>query len=92
MNATDTQNISTEHAMQRIVQILFALNHAYFPGWKRALAHVETFEVKPADCGRRILEAIRLGACAETIPDSYAAWTALVDELITMHAARGASS
>ena len=70
-----------EHGLDCFLQALFALNHVYFPSRKRTLSFLQGFAMQPADCGDRLLKIVRLGAEASTLPQSYAAWQALLSEL-----------
>lgn len=68
-------------AVDHFLQALFALNRVYFPSRKRSLEFIETFEIRPVNCGERLLEVISLGGSQESIGRSHKAWSILVNEL-----------
>jgi hypothetical protein len=51
-----------EHAIDHYLQMLFAVNKTYFPSRKRTKQYIDSFELKPKDCYKRLLEVIRLGS------------------------------
>ncbi|HEX3076043.1 MAG TPA: DUF4037 domain-containing protein [Lachnospiraceae bacterium] len=48
-----------EHALDHLLQALFALNNTYFPSRKRSEQYIESFMLKPTDCNERILRIIK---------------------------------
>ena len=70
-----------ENSIDHFLQALFALNKRFFPSRKRTLGFIEGFAVKPANCEERMLEAVELGAKADSLKQSYGIWNALCDEL-----------
>ena len=70
-----------EEALDAYLQALFALNHVLFPSRKRTLKFIRSFSVKPDRVEERLLQAIRLGADAETLKESYGIWRALCRDL-----------
>lgn len=74
-------HFSIDQAIDHFLQALFALNKTFFPSRKRSLEYMNSFELKPDQCGERLLEVIRLAAYPESIEKSYASWCSLVDEL-----------
>ncbi|HYF93665.1 MAG TPA: DUF4037 domain-containing protein [Symbiobacteriaceae bacterium] len=66
--------------LDHFLQALFALNRV-FPSRKRSLQYIAGFRTKPADCERRLLRVVALGARAETLSESYAQWRGLSEEL-----------
>lgn len=72
-------------AIDHFLQALFALNKVYFPFRKRSLDIVQNFALKPAYCGERLLEVIRLGGSPADIEQSYALRTNLVGELKNLY-------
>ncbi|MGE5678704.1 MAG: DUF4037 domain-containing protein [Pseudomonadota bacterium] len=68
-------------ALDHFLQALFALNRVFFPSRKRSLEFMEEFEIRPVNCGERLLEVISLGSSMESIGQSYKAWSILVNEL-----------
>jgi hypothetical protein len=68
-------------AMDHFLQALFAANKTYFPSRKRTLGFIDVFALKPKGCGEGLLEVIRLGACPETIGQSYELWRSMINEL-----------
>lgn len=71
-------------ALDHFLQALFALNRAYFPSRKRSLEFIRGFSVKPEECEARLLNAVRLGAKAETLSDSYRIWKELCADLFRL--------
>lgn len=67
-------------ALDHFLQCLFALNKVYFPSRKRTLMYIDSFRLKPEDCARRILEAVKLGGSVESIGESYSLFINLADE------------
>ncbi len=70
-----------DSALDHFLQALFALNRVYFPSRKRSLDYLRGFSLKPADCEFRLLQALRLGADAETLAESYGIWHQMCFEL-----------
>lgn len=70
-----------ENALDGAMQTLFALNRAYMPSRKRGAEELARFAHKPDDCANRMLEAVRLSACEETIAQSAALWRALAKDI-----------
>lgn len=68
-------------ALDHFLQALFALNRTYFPSRKRSIHFVTEFLIAPSNCSERLLEIVRLGGNCETLEQSFALWTDLVDEL-----------
>lgn len=68
-------------ALDHYLQALFALNKEYFPSRKRTESFIRGFEVKPADCEKRLREVVTLGGNAETLEQAYKIWSRLVDGL-----------
>jgi hypothetical protein len=74
-------HFALEIAIDHFLQALFALNRTFFPSRKRSLLFLARFDVQPADCANRLLEVLRLGGAPEGIPQSYALWAGLVEDL-----------
>ena len=70
-----------ESAIDHFLQALFALNRCFFPSRKRTIAWIDGFDAKPSNCADRLLQAIELGARAETLAESYAVWVGLCKDL-----------
>ena len=68
-------------ALDHFLQALFAMNSTYFPSRKRTLEYLKNFKVQPRDCASRLLEVVRLGGEGETVPQSFALWESLTEEL-----------
>lgn len=68
-------------AIDHFLQALFAINRVFFPSRKRTLEYIDSFEKKPARCGERLLEVVKLGGSAESISRSYGLWCNLVEEI-----------
>lgn len=68
-------------AIDHFLQALFAINKTYFPSRKRTLDFIRNFTIKPRECDDQLLEVIRLGACSESIRQSYELWGKMVNEL-----------
>ena len=75
-------HIALEEALDAYLQALFALNRVLFPSRKRSLKFIRTFSVKPDQVEERLLQAIRLGAEAETLKESYEIWQGLCSDLL----------
>lgn len=71
-------------ALDHFLQALFALNRIYFPSRKRNIEFIGNFELKPENCCKRLLEVVKLGSCSESITQSYALWSDMVNELMGM--------
>ena len=70
-----------ERAIDHFLQALFALNKCFFPSRKRTFSLAEGFKHKPINFEARLLNAIELGAKAETLSKSYEIWSALCKDL-----------
>lgn len=68
-------------AIDHFLQALFAINRVYFPSRKRTLSFIKSFNIKPERCNERLLEAVKLGGCSESISQSYTLWSNMVSEL-----------
>ena len=68
-------------ALDRFLQALFALNRTYFPSRKRSPEFIRGFAIKPEDCEERLERVVALGACTESLDESYQAWQDLCREL-----------
>ena len=68
-------------AIDHFLQALFAINKIYFPSRKRTLDFVKNFDIKPESCEEQLLDVVRLGACSESIKESYELWSKMVSEL-----------
>lgn len=78
-------HFSLDLAIDHYLQVLFAINKVYFPSRKRSLEHISNLTIKPANCGDRLLEVIRLGSNADGINQSYDIWNGMVIELTLLH-------
>jgi hypothetical protein len=58
-------------AIDHFLQALFAMNKTYFPSRKRTLDFIRKFSIKPEGCEEQLLDVVRLGACPESISQSY---------------------
>ncbi|HWQ98708.1 MAG TPA: DUF4037 domain-containing protein [Clostridia bacterium] len=67
-------------ALDRFLQMLFALNRTYFPSRKRSLEFIHGFTYKPENCETRLERVVTLGASAETLEESYRIWQELCRE------------
>jgi hypothetical protein len=74
-------HFALEFALDHLLMALFALNREYFPSRKRSLEYIDRFKVKPADCGSRLLEVVRLGGEGKKLKESYEKLRQLADEL-----------
>lgn len=70
-------DISIDH----FLQVLFALNHCFFPSRKRTIEHIVKFDKLPKDCADRLLKVVELGGYPDTIKRSYDLWTGLCRDL-----------
>jgi len=77
-------HFTIERAIDHYLQALFALNKCFFPSRKRTLSFIEGFTYKPSNCSEKLLEAIELGARAETLAKSYDIWLGLCKELLDL--------
>lgn len=68
-------------AIDHFLQALFAINRTYFPSRKRTADYIDNFIIKPDRCNARLLEVIRLGACPDSISESYKIWKVMAGEL-----------
>lgn len=68
-------------AIDHFLQAIFAINKTYFPSRKRTLKFIKNFNIKPERCSEKLLDVVRLGACSETINQSYELWSNMVNEL-----------
>jgi len=75
-----------ETAIDHFLQALFAMNKCFFPSRKRTFQYTRSFTHKPADCEKRILQVIELGAKPETLRQSYASWCDLCTEIAKLSA------
>jgi hypothetical protein len=57
------------------------MNKTYFPSRKRTLDFIRKFSIKPEGCEEQLLDVVRLGACPESISQSYEIWDRMVSEL-----------
>ena len=73
-----------EKAIDHYLQALFALNKCFFPSRKRSIKFIDSFEIKPPDCAKRLLQLVYFGAKQETLPQSYAVWSSLYQELCVL--------
>ena len=71
-------------ALDHFLQALFALNRCYFPSRKRTVSYIGTFIRKPERCAERILDVVALGACGETVSQSYEEFASLCRELAAL--------
>ncbi len=74
-------HFAVDIAIDHLLQALFAINRTYFPSRKRTLAFINSFNIKPENCGEQLLKVIRLGACTESLDQSYGLWRKVVGEL-----------
>lgn len=74
-------HFAMDKAMDHFLQVLFAMNRAYFPSRKRSLDYINNFEIVPEGCSEKLLEVIKFGGYADGIQKSYILWQSLVDEL-----------
>jgi hypothetical protein len=72
-------------AMDHFLQALFAINKTYFPSRKRTINFIKNFNRKPQNCEEQLLDVIRLGACSESMNQSYELWSNIVSELKKIH-------
>jgi len=77
-------HISIDKAIDRLLQLLFAINNAYFPSRKRNKEYICTFDKKPLDFYLRIQKVIEWGAKEETIRKSFDTFTDLRNETISL--------
>ncbi|MBL4936960.1 DUF4037 domain-containing protein [Clostridium sp. YIM B02515] len=77
-------HFALELAIDHFLQALFAMNKIYFPSRKRTISFIKNFRVKPEDCEDKLLEVVRLGACADNINKSYELWAILINEIVTL--------
>lgn len=73
-------------ALDHFLQALFAMNSTFFPSRKRTLEYMQTFAVQPVNCIARLLEVLHLGGDGETVPQSYATYKSLTEELMRLGA------
>ncbi len=84
--AVDRQDLFFYHfaldlALDHFLQALFALNREYFPSRKRSEAYLRGFNIKPAECERRLRRVIALGGTIETLEQSYQVWNDLIHDI-----------
>lgn len=70
-------DISIDH----FLQVLFALNHCFFPSRKRSIEYISKFDKVPKDCIDRLLKIVESGGRADTIEQSYELYTGLCNDL-----------
>jgi hypothetical protein len=71
-------------ALDHFLQALFAMNSTYFPSRKRTIQYLNNFTVQPTDCALRLNEVLRLGGDGETVPQSFAQFQSLTEELMKL--------
>ncbi len=71
-------------ALDHFLQVLFALNHRYFPSRKRSLTLAEGFAILPERMAERLHAVLQLGGDPATLADAFATWQALTAELISL--------
>jgi hypothetical protein len=77
-------HVSIDQAVDKLLQLLFALNETYFPSRKRNMAFIEAFTVKPADFGTRLMSVVLLGARESTLGDSLREYRGLRDDTLRL--------
>ncbi|GKX68232.1 DUF4037 domain-containing protein [Inconstantimicrobium mannanitabidum] len=70
-----------EASIDHYLQALYAVNKTYYPSRKRTKQYIDSFEMKPVDCYKRLLEVIKFGADPEQLEKSYNEWCNLVKDL-----------
>lgn len=73
-------------ALDHFLQALFAMNSTYFPSRKRTASYLNGFTIQPKDCALRLGEVLRLGGNSETVPQSFALFQSLTEELMSLGA------
>ena len=68
-------------ALDHYLQLLFAVNKNFFPSRKRSIEHIDSFKIKPVNCGNRILEVLLLGGNENELKESYIVWEKLCYDL-----------
>jgi len=68
-------------ALDHYLQLLFAVNKNFFPSRKRSIEHIDSFKIKPVNCGNRILEVLLLGGNENELKESYIVWEKLCNDL-----------
>lgn len=56
-----------ENALDHLLQALYAVNRQYFPSRKRTLNDINAFDLKPEDCGNRMLRMVQHGSTEDGI-------------------------
>lgn len=74
-------HFAMDTAIDHFLQALFAINKTYFPSRKRTLDFIRSFNIKPERCEEQLLDVVRLGACSESINQSYEIWSNIVSKL-----------
>lgn len=77
-------HVSIDQAMDRLLQLLFALNETYFPSRKRNEAFIEAFGVKPTDFYGRLMRVVELGAQKPTLQESFREFRSLREDTLRL--------
>ncbi|BBF41938.1 hypothetical protein lbkm_0618 [Lachnospiraceae bacterium KM106-2] len=56
-----------ENALDHLLQALYAMNECYFPSRKRTKLAIDTFDIKPDQCYKRLMKMILNGASEDTM-------------------------
>jgi hypothetical protein len=75
-----------QQVVHNLIQVLFALNRAYFPGDKRLALAVKHLDVKPQEASRRIVELLSPGdgLARTTLDRQRGELGALVEEVVAL--------
>ncbi len=74
-------HFALEPMLDHLLMALFALNREYFPSRKRSLEYIQKFNSKPEDCGKRLLEMVRLGGEGKRLRESFELFRQLAGEI-----------
>jgi hypothetical protein len=66
-------------ALDHFLQVLFALNHEYFPSRKRSLRYIGGFKLKPEGCAEDLQKIVETGAFSGTLNKSFELMKKLID-------------
>ena len=65
-----------------IMQVIYALNHVYFPGDGHNLTYARSLEIRPASLEERVTSILYPGKAPDCYEDQYRELTSLIDEVL----------
>jgi len=74
-------HFSLEILLDHYLQLLFAINHSYFPSRKRNCMYINNFNNKPDSIIYKLERVIELGGSKDTLEKSYKIWQELCKEI-----------